>query len=201
MTTEHGVVDVGQPMDEVADDVADEKTIETAPGRGNRMLRACKANWLPLTIVFLFVGAAVLTAGLYRYQYLPDQQTDASVAHQAVEAASNGAVALLSYAPGSLDRDFAAAKAHLTGDFLSYYNQFTDQIVAPAAKQKGVRTTARVVKAGVVELHRDRAVVLVFVNQTATSIAQPEQRVTASSVKVTLTKVNGSWLISKFDPV
>lgn len=201
MTTEHDVVDVEQPMDELAERVTDETTKETAPGRSRRMLRASRANWLPLTIAVLFVGAVVLTAGLYRYQYLPDQQTDAAVAHQAVEAASNGTGALLSYSPGSLDRDFAAAKAHLTGDFLSYYNQFTEQIVAPAAKQKGVRTTARVVKAALAELHRDRAVVLVFVNQTSTSVTQPEERVTASSVQVTLSRVNGSWLISKFDPV
>jgi Mce-associated membrane protein len=58
-----------------------------------------------------------------------------------------------------------------------------------------------VVKAALAELHRDRAVVLVFVNQTSTSVTQPEERVTASSVQVTLSRVNGSWLISKFDPV
>lgn len=201
MTTAHDVVDGEQPTDDLAEGVTDETTQQTAPNRGRWMLRKCRENWLPLTIAVLFVAAAVLTAGLYRHQYLPDQQTNAGVAHHAVEAASNGAVALLSYSPDSLDRDFAAAKSHLTGDFLSYYNQFTDQIVAPAAKQKGVRTTARVVKAALSELHRDRAVVLVFVNQTTTSTAQPEERVTASSVQVTLTKVHGSWLISKFDPV
>ena len=53
---------------------------------------------------------------------------------------SDGTVALLSYSPESLDKDFATAKSKLTGGFLSYYTQFTEQIVTPAAKQKSVKT-------------------------------------------------------------
>jgi Mce-associated membrane protein len=44
------------------------------------------------------------------------------------------------------------------------------------------------------------AVVLVFVNQTVTmGTGVPTD--TASSVRITLDKVDGRWLISKFDPV
>ena len=110
-------------------------------------------------------------------------------------------MSLLSYAPDSLDRDLAAAKSHLTGDFLTYYSKFTDQIVAPAAKQKTVKTTASVVRAAVSELHPDSAKVVVFLNQTTTSKDRPDPTHTASSVVVSLTKVNGTWLISAFDPV
>ena len=79
----------------------------------------------------------------------------------ALDAAKTGTVALLSYSPESLDKDFAAAKSHLTGDFLSYYTQFTQQIVTPAAKQKSVKTAASVVRAAVSDMHPDSAVVLV----------------------------------------
>jgi Mce-associated membrane protein len=44
-------------------------------------------------------------------------------------------------------------------------------------------------------------VVLVFLNQTTTSKENPNGSFTASSVKVGLNKVDGSWLISAFDPV
>jgi Mce-associated membrane protein len=84
---------------------------------------------------------------------------------------------------------------------LSYYNQFTEQIVAPAAKQKGVKTTAAVIQSAVSELHPDRAVVLLFVNQSTTSTDKPDPAQRSSSVLVTLAKINGAWLISKFDPV
>lgn len=99
------------------------------------------------------------------------------------------------------DSDFAAAKSHLTGDFLSYYTKFTEQIVAPAAKQKAVKTAASVNRAAVVELHPDSAVVLLFVNQSTTSKENPDGAFVASSVKVGMEKVDGAWLISAFDPV
>lgn len=142
-----------------------------------------------------------LAAGLFFIQYRPDQQIDDAAAHQAIRAASDGAVALLSYSPDSLDRDFAKAKSHLTGDFLAYYDKFTEQVVAPAARQNHITTTARVVRAAISELHPNSAVVLVFLDQTTTSKDKPEPVVTPSGVRVTLTKVKGSWLISKFDPV
>jgi Mce-associated membrane protein len=110
-------------------------------------------------------------------------------------------VALLSYAPETLDKDLTNAKSHLTGEFLKYYSQFTDQIVAPAAKQKGVKTEATVTRAAVSQMQPDRAVVLVFVNQVTTSKDRPDPALATSSVMVTLVKQDGRWLISEFNPV
>ncbi|HYB36569.1 MAG TPA: hypothetical protein VEF72_12945 [Mycobacterium sp.] len=163
-----------------------------------RWLRNVKL--VPVILVLLLAVSGGLATWLYFHQYRPDQQTDPRVA-QAVSAASDGTVALLSYAPDTLERDFATAKSHLAGDFLSYYDQFTQQIVAPAAKQKSLKTTAHVMRAAVSELHPDSAVVLVFVDQSTTSKDSPDPSMAASSVRVTLTKVDGKWLITKFDPV
>jgi Mce-associated membrane protein len=44
-------------------------------------------------------------------------------------------------------------------------------------------------------------VVLVFINQTTTTSDKPDPSMTSSSVKVSLTHVDGKWLISSFDPV
>ncbi len=110
-------------------------------------------------------------------------------------------MSLLSYSPDTLDKDFTTAKSNLTGDFLSYYTQFTTEIVTPAAKEKQVKTTASVVRAGVSEIHPDSAVVLVFINQVTTSKENPDGAFAASAVKVGLTKLDDRWLISAFDPV
>jgi Mce-associated membrane protein len=152
-------------------------------------------------LAVVLVASAGVAAWLYFSQYRPDQQIDAAVSKTALDAATNGTVALLSYSPDSLDKDFASAKSHLTGDFLSYYTQFTEQIVTPAAQQKSVKTTASVVRAAVSELQPNSAVVLVFVNQTTTSKENPDGAFAVSSVKVSLNKVDGTWLISSFDPV
>jgi Mce-associated membrane protein len=196
-----------QDPDEVTADRPDVESTEGDPphGRGKgkapRWIGWCRAHLRPILLTVLVVAAAALAAVLFFFQYRPDQQTDSAAAQDAIRAAKDGTVALLSYSPDSLDHDFTTAKSHLTGDFLSYYNQFTEQIVAPAAKQKAVKTSAGVVQAGVSELHPDKAVVLVFVNQTTTSSDRPDPSMTASSVLVTVTKVKGAWLISAFDPV
>ena len=147
------------------------------------------------------IASSAMAGWLYLYQYRPDQQTDAAAAQVALDAASRGTIALLSYAPDSLDHDFAAAKSQLTGDFLSYYTQFTEQIVTPAAREKSVKTEASVVRAAVSMIQPDSAEVLVFINQTTTSKENPDGAFAASSVKVGLKKIDGAWLIASFDPV
>ena len=110
-------------------------------------------------------------------------------------------MALLSYSPDTLSRDFSNAKSRLTENYLAYFQQFADQIVGPSAQRGQVTTSATAVKAAVLELHPNTAVVLVFVKQKTASKEKPEPVVTSSSVRVTLTKVNGSWLIEKFTPL
>lgn len=170
-------------------------------GPVRRVLRALGRNWFALALAVALVASAGATAWIYVNQYRPDRQTDAEAAASAIKAASDGTVALLSYAPDTLDKDFSTAKTHLTGDFLNYYTQFTEQIVTPAAKKKSVKTSAAIVNSAVMELHPGSAVVLLFLNQTTTSAENPDGSFSTSSVKVGLTKVDGNWLIASFDPV
>ena len=159
------------------------------------------ARWRSIVATTLVVTAVGVAAGVYFIVYLPDQRVDDAMAHRAIQAASDGAVAVLSYSYDHLNRDFDNAKSHLTGDFLAYYSKFTDAVVAPAAQQGQLTATAKVIRAAVSDLHPDSAVVLVFVDQTTASPKKKDPEKTQSSVLVTLTKVNGSWLIAKFNPV
>lgn len=163
--------------------------------------RWVRRYWVALVLVVGLSVSGAVTAWLYQSVYQPDRQTDPAAAQGAVKAASDGTVAMLSYRPESLEADFDAARSHLTGDFLEYYNQFTEQIVSPAAKKNAVTTSASVVNAAVSEMHPDRAVVLVFLNQSTTSTENPDGSFSTSSVKVGLEKVDGTWRIGSFDPV
>jgi Mce-associated membrane protein len=147
------------------------------------------------------VASAGLTAWLYFAKYRPDQATGPAVQQQAINAAKDGTVAILSYGPDSLDKDLATAKSHLTGQFLSYYTDFTDQVVRPAVKDKQVKTEAKVLRAAVSDIHPGAADVLVFVNQTTLSKDRPDPSMAASSVLVKMTNIDGKWLISEFNPV
>ncbi|BBY61660.1 hypothetical protein [Mycolicibacterium sarraceniae] len=191
-----------------ADETADDSDVSVREKRSVGRLVAA------IVLAVLLVGSAAGAASVYFWMYRPDQKAfglsffSLDVDKQIQErqklvagAARDGTVALLSYAPETLDKDLANAKSHLTGEFLKYYSQFTDQIVAPAAKQKGVKTEATVARAAVSELHADSAVVLVFVNQVTTSKDRPDPALATSSVVVKLTNIDGHWLISEFNPV
>ena len=164
-------------------------------------IRRCLAKWRPILLTVLLIAATAVAADLFYFDYRPDQQTDKAAAHEAIRAASDGAAVLLSYSPDSLSRDFDNAKSRLTDDFQAYYKQFTEQVVTPATQRAQLTTTARVIRAAVAELHPNSAVVLVFISQKTSSKDKPEPVKTTSSVRIALTKVNGSWLISKFDTV
>jgi Mce-associated membrane protein len=166
-----------------------------------RARQGARKHWAAVALTLALVVAAGLASWMFFFVYQPDRATNDAAAESAVKAASDGTVALLSYSPESLDKDFAAAKSKLTGSFLSYYTQFTEQIVTPAAKQKAVKTQAAVVRAAVSEIHPKSAVVLVFINQTTESKDRPDASFINSAVRVTLQKVNDGWLISSFDPV
>lgn len=162
--------------------------------------------WLRRNLIAVVAAGVVLVSALaagsvYWWLYRPDRLTDAAAQQQAVAAAKEGTEALLSYSPENLDADLANAKSHLTGEFLSYYNDFTDKVVAPASRQKGVKTEANVARAAVSQIEPGRAAVLVFVNQVTTSRERPTPALSTSSVVVTLVNNGGRWLISGFNPV
>jgi Mce-associated membrane protein len=205
-TAEAGEDVPGVAESEVDDSVTQVPAKADAPqrtkrGRRDWSRRLRNVKVVPVTLILLLLISGGVATWLYFERYQPRQQTNPSVARAVVSAASDGTVALLSYSPESLDKDFATAKSHLSGDFLSYYNQFTEQIVGPAAKEKSLKTTARVIGAAVSELHPNSAVVLVYVDQSTTSKDRPDPSESASSVLVSVTRVNGNWLITKFDPV
>ena len=196
----------GVEIDKTAADEADEvdeaqQDDDTTLGLGDKVARRRRVKVAPLVLVLLLLLSGALATWLYVGQYRHDEQTDTAAAQTAINAARDGTVALLSYKPDTLNQDFAAAKSHLTGDFLNYYDQFTKEIVTPAAKEKALTTTAQVVGAAATELQPNSAVVLLFVNQATTSKEQPDPAMASSSVLVSLTKVHGTWLITKFQPV
>jgi Mce-associated membrane protein len=166
-----------------------------------RLSRNWLARWRPILATALVTATIAVAAGLFFFQYRPDQRFGDQATHQVVQAASDGGVAVLSYSYSNLDSDFAKAKSRLTGEFLVYYSKFSQDFIAPAARQGQLTATAKVLRAAVSQLHPDSAVVLVFINQNTASKEKPEPLTTASSVLVTLTKVKGSWLIAKLDPL
>ena len=200
-TTETDTTDSTEP-DEAVEEVAVEAS---GPGRLGRVAAQAKqrlsGNVLATALALLTAASLILLGVLFWVLWRPDEATDADAAKSAIAAASEGTVAVLSYSPDTLDHDISAAKSHLTGDFLKYYDDFTKAVVVPAAKQKSIKATAVVLRAAVSDFHADSAKVLLFVNQSTLSKERPQPSFANSSVSVTLTKAHGEWLISAFNPL
>ena len=197
------VVEVGE-LAEVETEVEAEVAPAVAAPAPNPVTRAadwCRTHLVATVAVGLVLASAIAAASVYWWLYRPDRLTDAASRQEVVSAAKEGTEALLSYSPENLDADLANAKAHLTGEFLSYYTDFTDRVVAPASRDKGVKTEANVARAAVSQMRPGHADVLVFVNQVTTSKERPTPALSTSSVMVTLEESGGHWLISGFNPV
>jgi Mce-associated membrane protein len=167
---------------------------ETAPKSGFGWSRA--AAFVILPVIAMLLGAA---AGYLKWE--DSSRRDAETArNQAVAAAKDSTVALLSYKPDTVEKDLGAARDRLTGTFLDAYTQLVNTVVIPGAKEKKISALATVPAAAPVSAKTDHAFVLLFVDQTVTVGADAPTN-TTSSVRVTLDKVGGRWLISAFDPI
>jgi Mce-associated membrane protein len=119
---------------------------------------------------------------------------------ESLQAATDGTVALLSYRPDTVEKDLETARSRLTGSFLDAYSSLIHEVVIPGSKEKQISAAATVPAAASIKATGKNAVVLVFVNQAVT-IGKNAPTSTASSVRVTLDRIDGRWLISGFDPI
>ena len=136
---------------------------------------------LPALTVVLGGGAGVLTWEVISAHLLESARVDS------VRAAQDGAAAILTYRPDTVDSDLGAARDRLTGKFKDSYTLFTHQTVIPDARQKQISSMVYVPAAASVSATLYHAVVMVYVNQTFMHDPDPPTS-TASSVRVTLEK-------------
>jgi Mce-associated membrane protein len=190
--------------DEVHDDVADAAEAvgdEDAADAETSEERSTRFAWGRAFVATLPVLALILALGVGYLKWLDGQEHESRIAaEESVKAASESTIAILSYKPETVDQDLRAAADRLTADFRRQYTQLVTDVVAPGAKQQHIAAVATVAAAASVVATGKQAVVLVFVDQTTTIGNDPPTQST-SSVRVTLDKIDGRWLISQFDPV
>lgn len=163
--------------------------------------RGSRFSWTRLLVVSLPALALIIALGVGYLKWLDGAARESRAAAEAsVRAASESTIAILSYKPETVDRDLKAAAERLTAGFRQQYTQLVNDVVAPGAKQQHITAVATVPAAASVSATGKHAVVLVFVDQT-TTIGNDAPTQTTSSVRVSLEKVDGRWLISQFDPV
>jgi Mce-associated membrane protein len=199
-TAEKTDIDAGETVEDAdAADTTDDTDSEStdAAKSGKRRI-----DWTRVLVYGMLPGLALLLAMAAAYLKWQDSSIRGSerARIESVQAATDSTIALLSYRPDTAERDLGAARDRMTGTFRDSFTKLTHDVVIPGAKQKQVSAVATVPAAASVSANGGRAVVLVFVNQTVI-VGNDAPTNTASSVRVTLDKVGGRWLISGFDPV
>lgn len=163
---------------------------------------AAPSRWARCTAYGVLPGLALLLTmgvGFLRWQD-GSSGYDRTAAESSVAAAVVGTIALLSYRHDTVDHDIESARSRLTGAFLEAYTALTDDVVIPGSKRRGVSAVATVPAAASVSANRAHALALLYVDQAIT-VGDDAPASTASSVRVSLEKIDGRWLISGFDPV
>ena len=157
-------------------------------------------NWSRVLVYGLLPALLMLlavAAGLLKWKDSSVRNTDLARS-QSVVAARDSAVALLSFRFDTVDRDVAAARERLTGEFRDIYTQRTQEELIPNAKERHVSATAIVPGGASESATHNHAVVLLFVNQII-KIGDAAPANATSSVRVTLDKIGERWLVSGFD--
>jgi Mce-associated membrane protein len=188
------VADAAETAEPTEETEPAEEVAAPAKRRSIEWPRVLAYGILPGLALVLALGAAFL-----KYQDNSVRDGD-SAAAESVQVAKDSTIALLSYKPDTVEQQLSDARSLLTGDFQQAYTDLTTDVVIPGAKEKQISAVATVPAAASVEAEPNRAVVLVFVNQTVV-VGADAPTDTASSVRVTLEKTGDRWLISGFDPV
>jgi Mce-associated membrane protein len=178
------------------DDTRDDDEAGDAPDR-----QGARFSWGRVLIAALPVLALLLALGVGYLKWLDGTaRASRAAAEESTRAASSSTIAILSYKPETVDQDLKAAADRLAEPFRQQYTQLVTDVVAPGAKQQHISAVATVPAAASVWATGKQAVVLVFVDQT-TTIGTDAPTQSTSSVRVSLNKVDGRWLITQFDPV
>jgi Mce-associated membrane protein len=201
MTTLHDDIATDAPDEEIVEEGTEsaEATEETEAKSLREVRRIPWSRVLAFAVLPTIALVLALVSGYFRW--VVGSADDLELARtESVRAASEDAAALLSYKADTADKDLGAARERLTGEFKDAYTALIHEVVIPGAKEKHISSVAKVTAASSISASANHAVALLYVNQTVT-IGDGNPTDTQPVIKVTLDKVNGRWLVSRFDPV
>ena len=188
--TEDALEDAGEDaLDDASDDALDDAGEEPETPPRSRNVRRLAAAAL---------AAALLAAlGVLGWQVLSEQRLNRAAA-EAQRTAVDYAQVLTSIDSDKVDENFRQVLDGATGEFKDMYSASSGELRQLLIDNKA---TARgvVIDSAVQSISTDRAVVLLFVDQSVSNTKLPDPRIDRSRMKMTLEKVDGRWRASKVE--
>jgi Mce-associated membrane protein len=149
------------------------------------------AAWSLLVLLL----AALTAAGTVGRQWYDQRQLD-TARQQALAAARQDTVDFVSISAATVDRDLQRISGHATGEFKDEFTRDMAQVRAAVVENK-VDSRGSALRAAIISVSRNTAVVLVAVDATVKNTNAPNGRLSHYRIQVTLAAHSGRWLISQ----
>lgn len=189
-----------KPVEETTEDAPEAEGVDTEPEPPAEPAR--RTPWSRIVVFAVLPALAlVLAAGSAFLKWQIVSERDSATARtESVEAAKDITVQMLSYEPDTVEQHLNSVLDRLTGEFLGTYTTMIRTTIIPGATAQRVTAQAEVPAIGSVTASPDRAEVMLYLNQFVTVGDQPPQK-TPSTVRATMVREDGRWLMSQFEPV
>jgi Mce-associated membrane protein len=179
--------------DEVARDAVESdaaSAVEVAEPK--RKLPSARIIAAVAAVVGLLAGAGVLG-----WQVWQARQID-HAGQEAERTAVSYAQVLTSIDSNNVDENFQQVLDGATGDFKDMYSKSSVELRQLLIENKATAHGV-VIDSAVQSVSKDRAVILLFVDQAVANTKLPDPRIDRSRMKMTLEKVDGRWRASKVE--
>ena len=149
-----------------------------------------------IAAIVAFVGLLTGT-GVLGWQVWQARQID-HAGQEAQRTAVSYAQVLTSIDSNNVDQNFKEVLDGATGEFKDMYSQSSVELRQLLIENKATAHGV-VIDSAVQSVSKDRAVVLLFVDQAVANTKLPDPRIDRSRMKMTLEKADGRWRASKVE--
>lgn len=141
--------------------------------------------------------AALAGAGFFGWKFWQQHQLE-QAREDAQRTAVSYAQVLTSVDSNNVDENFKQVLDGATGEFKDMYSQSSVELRQLLIENKATAHGV-VVDSAVQSATKDKAVVLLFVDQSVANTKLPDPRIDRSRMKMTLEKADGRWRASKIE--
>ncbi len=150
-----------------------------------------------LAVAILIAGAVITTVLGLDYR---DTRLTEDARGEALDAGKQTATVMFGYQPGDVEQHVAQTRSSLSGAAEQQYDEIVKEsnLVAEVRKQQ-VKSEVSIQDAGVVNSSRDKALILVFMNQSVTKGGKDLVSVEASRLQYSMERQGDRWLVTNID--